>query len=176
VIPLDSWQAVVSPTAKPDGPVIFGLDVSEERASGAIVACDATGTLELIEHRDGVGWVAGRANELAERHQAPVWIDETGPASIFVKDIPMVRKMKRGDILRACGAIFDAIGQQRVTFRADPAFDEAVAGVVKREVADLWGWSRKASVTDITPLMAATIAFAQATNRSVYHSRGLVIA
>ncbi|MGH2596127.1 MAG: phage terminase large subunit family protein [Actinomycetota bacterium] len=173
LIPLESWLGVVDEDAKPDGPVKFALDITEDRGAGSIVACDAQGVLELVEHRAGLEWIVPRANELAERYDARVWVDEGGPASSLLADLSKPHRVKQRDVLRACGAMFDAIEQQTVTFRADPLFDEAVAGVVKREVGDLWGWSRKASVTDITPLMAATLAFLAASRRSPYEDHGL---
>lgn len=171
LIAADSWAAVVDADAKPEGRVKFGVDVSEDRGSASIVAVDSEGTFELVEHRAGVDWVVERANELAKTHGTYLYIDETGPASVLLRDLRPVKALPRGEVLRACAALYDAIIEDRVTFRADSYFDEAIAGVVKREVGDLWGWSRKASVTDITPLMAATLAYA--VRESVYEGRGI---
>ena len=135
------------------------------------MACDSEGTFELVEHRAGIDWVVERANELAKTHGTYVLVDETGPASVLIPELKPVRTLKSGAVLRSCASLYDAIIEAKVTFRADPFFDEAVAGVVKRQVGDLWGWSRKASVTDITPLMAATVAYAL--RPSPYEDHGL---
>lgn len=171
LIAADSWAAVSRMDASPQGRVRFGVDVSEDRGAASIVAVDSAGCFELIEHRAGIDWVVERANELAKTHGTYLLVDESGPASVLISDLRPVRTLKSGQVLRSCAALYDAIIEAKVTFRADPFFDEAVAGVVKRQVGDLWGWSRKASVTDITPLMAATVAYAL--RPSPYEAHGL---
>ena len=158
VIPPEIWRRVIDPTAKPSAPIRFGLDVSEDRASSAIVACGANNVLEVIEHRPGTGWVRDRANELAAAHDSTVALDFGGPAGVLADGIERCERMQGRDVIQACGAMYDAIVEATVTFRQDDALDAAVNGVVKKPVGDQWVWSRKASVADVTPLMAATLA------------------
>jgi len=159
VIPLEAWQAVNDPQAKPEGMMRFGLDVAEDRASAAIVACGANGTIELVDHRPGIGWGVGRANELTEAHGARIAVDFQGPAGVLADSINRCEQMTGRTVLQACGALFDAIVEGRVTFRQDQAFDAALHGAVRKVVGDMWAWSRKGSVADITPLMAASLAW-----------------
>jgi hypothetical protein len=170
MIAVDTWAAVCDPNAKPEGRVSFGLDVTDDRGAASIVACDGDGNLELIEHRAGTGWVAQRIEELFQAYGSRPVIDESGPAA-SLENLRHVRRVKAQDVLKACGAMYDAIIEQKVKFRTDPFFDEAVAGVVKREVGDRWAWSRKASVTDITPLMAATLVLSAKPH--AYESHGI---
>lgn len=159
VVPLERWQACNDSEAKPDGAMRFGLDVAEDRASAAIVACGRNGVVELIDHRPGIGWVVGRANELTERHGARVALDFGGPAGVLADSINRCEQMTGRMVLQACGALFDAIVEGTITFRSDQAFDAALHGAVKKVVGDMWAWSRKGSVADITPLMAASLAW-----------------
>jgi hypothetical protein len=158
VIPSEVWRRVCDPVAKPSDPVRFGLDVSQDRSSSAIVAYGANHHVELVEHRPGTGWVAARANELTAEHKSTIALDFGGPAGVLADSLERCKRLQGRDVVQACGAMYDAIVEATVTFRTDPALDSAVDGVVKKPVGDQWVWSRKASMSDVTPLMAATIA------------------
>jgi hypothetical protein len=159
IIPPELWERVNKPNAKPQGKMRFGLDVAEDRSSAAIVAVGANLVVEVVERRSGdLGWVVKRCNQLTAEHQARIAVDGTGPASGFAKSLTRCDIIKGPDVLRACAALFDAIIENRVTFRQDAAMDAAVVGAIKRVVGDVWAWSRKGATEDVTPLMAATLA------------------
>jgi len=159
VIPLALWRQVSDPAAKPPASGLrFGLDVAPDRSSAAI--CVSAGkVVELVEHAPGTGWVVGRCNELTARHRSSIALDEGGPAGVFASQLKRLTPMSGRAVIDACAAMFDAITEGAISFRADPAFDAAVEGVAKKPVGDRWVWSRKASAADVTPLMAATLAF-----------------
>jgi len=161
VLPEDVWWAVCDPTAKPSGRLRFGLDVAEDRSTAAITS-QAGGVIELIEHRPGLDWVAQRCNELTDRHKGKVGLDFGGPAGVLADSIKEADRMIGRRVVQACGGMFDAITEGRVKFRSErgDAFDDAVLGVVKKPVGDQFVWSRKASQADVTPFMAASLAFA----------------
>jgi hypothetical protein len=158
ILPLEAWDRVCDPDVHPDGALRFGLDVAEDRQSAAIVVAGSNGVVELIEHRAGIGWCVGRANELTARHGATVAIDFQGPAGVLADSLERPEQMNSRQVLQACGAMYDAISSATVTFRSDRAFDAAIHGAVKKVVGDMWAWSRKGSIGDVTPLMAATLA------------------
>lgn len=61
---------------------------------------------------------------------------------------------------RACGAFYDSAFDAKIThFNQDP-LNAAVMGAKKRKIGDagLWGWDRKSVETDISSLVAATLA------------------
>lgn len=159
ILPLETWQRVSDPAARPEGGLRFGLDVAEDRASAAIVAAGDNGVVELVEHHGGIGWVVGRCNELTAQHNAAVAVDFAGPAGVLADSLDNCEQMAGRQVLQACGWMYDAICEKAVRFRSDPAFDAAIHGAVKKVVGDMWAWSRKGSIADITPLMAATLAY-----------------
>jgi len=166
VFPDALWEAVQNPSAEVarDSAVMFGVDVHPERSSAAIVACDGS-VLELIEHKSGTNWVLERARSLHDRWGGSFVIDGGGPASSLAEDLeaeylPVVR-VNFSELAAACGRIYDAIADARITFRANEAFDIAVAGLAKRPVTDRFVWARQASTTDPTPFVAATLALAK---------------
>jgi hypothetical protein len=67
VIPAAIWVAVSAAEAAPRGALAIGIDVNPERSAASIVIGDRDGNLELVEHRDGVGWVVERTIELAKK-------------------------------------------------------------------------------------------------------------
>lgn len=160
IIPTEVWHRVCDEKAKPAGPLRFGLDVAEDRSSASIVAF-GDGVCELVKKDQGLAWVVKACNKLTA-DGSRMGLDFGGPAGVFADQINNVDKMQGREVVQACGAMFDAIVENRITFRAgtgaaDP-FTAAIEGAVKKQVGDQWVWSRKASLADVTPLMAATIA------------------
>lgn len=171
-IPPDVWERVQSATAAPSGELRFGLDVSEDRSSGAIASC-GSGVIELIDHRPGVGWVFDRAKGLAADWDATIVIDGGGPAAYIAEDLEKagvrVERPGSADMAAACGRMYDDIADGRVIFstrgkcdchddrRLFTHMDDAVAGLATKPAGDRKVWSRAASSSDITPFMAATL-------------------
>ena len=158
IIPHEVWEQRCSPTVRPDGGLQFGLDVAEDRGSAAIAAF-AGGVFEIVDHRQGIGWVVERANQLTRKHGGTVAVDFGGPAGVLADSLESCDPLRGGEVVRACGAMYDAILNGDVTFRSDPALNAAVEGASKKSVGDQWVWSRRGSAADVTPLMAATLAY-----------------
>jgi hypothetical protein len=166
LIPADVWQKVCSQEASPQGEVRFALDVAEDRSSAAI--CAASGNvIELIDHHRGTEWVAARANQLTAKHNSVVWLDSTGPANALIPELNNSKTLNARQVVDACGAMYDAIIDAKVVFRSHPDLDQAIAGVAKQRSGDTWRWSRKSSSSDITPLVAATLALAARSTASL---------
>jgi hypothetical protein len=167
VIPMAFWEAVCVSGAEVDrsSPVVFGLDVLPDRTAGAIVASDGE-IVELVDHRSGVGWMVERCQELAQSWNGEFAVDGGGPAASIASDLEAVGltvyRMANPDVIAGCAAMYDAIADHRVTVRTSPALDEAIAGLAKRPVGDRFVWSRSTSLSDITPFMAGTLAYARA--------------
>lgn len=172
VFPAVLWEAVCRPSAEVgrDADVIFALDVLPDRSFGAIVASDGQ-TVELIEHRPGTGWMVERAQRLLESWHGVLAIDGGGPAASIAEDLETlsvpVERMGGAEVAAACACMYDAIADAKVTFRTDGAFETAIDGLAQRPIGDRFVWSRSASRADITPFMAATLAFERATHAEV---------
>jgi hypothetical protein len=168
VIPAAAWDECCSPTVTPSGSVTFGVDVNPERSHSAIGVADSEGRVELLEHRQGTDWVVGRVLELAGRWNGNVALDPGGPAGGFRNDID--RKVKVVDVGgrelgQACGAFYDDVVAVKAQVRRHVSLDAAVAGAQKRVTGDTWTWSRKTAATDVSPLMAVTVAYWVALHR-----------
>jgi hypothetical protein len=163
VIPADVWEACCSETVTPDGRLTLGIDVSEDRAYGAIVVSDVAGRVELIESRSSPAlWLVDRVVEVAGRHRASVAFDPGGPAGSYGREIEALAislaEVGPRELSQACGAFYDDAMAGRLQVRRHPRLSAAVAGAEKRSVGDAWRWDRRHAKADVSPLMAATIA------------------
>lgn len=167
VIPADLWDAVQDPSASPDGPVTFAIDVNNDRSSAAISVSDGE-CVEVIEHHPGVGWVEDEAvkrmKDLVGTWKGEVVVDGGGPAASVADDLEdagvTVRRLTSAEVAAACGRMYDDIADGKVRVRpSSQPLDEAVAGLVTRTLGDRFVWSRKDSTADVTPFMAATLAY-----------------
>jgi hypothetical protein len=105
--------------------------------------------------------------ELQEQYDvAKLIVDGAGPAKSLLTDMrnayldPHV--LTAGEMVEACGSLYDAVENLKVRHFGEPALELAVPGAAKRELGDAWAWTRKKSEddagVDISPLVAVTMA------------------
>jgi Phage Terminase len=159
VIPLAFWEAVCSPDTFAAGKVTFAVDCNPERTWASIAVADKDGNVELVNHERGTGWLIPRVRELATKWSASVAVDHSGPAGSFVPDLPSVIPVSGGDLTKACGLFYDAVADKTVKVQKNGELDSACAAAKKRPSGDAWVWARKSSHSDISPIVAATVAY-----------------
>lgn len=158
VLPEALWERVCRPQIAPEGDCLgFAFDVAQDRSTAAVAASDGH-RVELVDHRPGTGWVVDRCNQLTAAHGGPVGFDKNGPAGALGDLLDRPAPLQNQEVVKACGSMFDAICQGNVLIRQDDRLDASARGVVKRKTGDTFVWSRTASTTDVTPLMASTLA------------------
>lgn len=165
------WDGLLT-TGKisPSSAVAFGADIAPDRSCGSIVVAgrgsEDIPVLEVIDHREGAAWVAGRLRELVERW-APIalCLDPVGPTSTVVDELVTsgvkVQTTNSREIATACLRLYDAIHDRdgaAVAVRPHPALAAAVGAAGRRYLGGGWAWDRSGSVP-ISPLMAATLAW-----------------
>jgi hypothetical protein len=153
-----------------DGPPVLVWDVSPDRSwasiGGAGFRPDGLMFIELIDRRRGTGWVAQRLADIALKQgvtEGNVLVDGRSEAASL---IPAVEEALRFEVTvvstseyaEACGTFFDAVPQQTMRHGGQPELDEAVFGAAERPLGEASAWGRKKSSTDITALVACTIA------------------
>jgi hypothetical protein len=163
VFPADVWQRIVdAEMGRPDRGPVFGLEANHDRSSASIVVVDADGRGELVEHRDGLGWVVERVVDLCARHDAPVAVDPAGPAAVFIPDLEAaeVKVFEVGgrEMQQACAAVYDDVADRKVRVAPSAALDAAAASAVQRTSGDAWVWARRDMAADVSPLVAWTLA------------------
>lgn len=167
VIAPEAWSAVADAEARPMDPVTFAVDVTPDRTWACIATCggspDGRPVLEVVDHRQGTSWLVDRLVELSERwNPAAVALDPAGPAGSLLPQLaaagiePLLLSAR--DAAQACGALYDAVSDGGLIHRDQAPLNAALAGAGRRPLGDAWAWSRKTSSSDISPLVAATVA------------------
>ncbi|GIH91952.1 hypothetical protein Psi01_25820 [Planobispora siamensis] len=172
VIEEDAWMALADPASQPVDPVAFALDVTPDRSWGAIGVAgrraDGREHVEVVDHRPGTGWMVARVRDLVQRWQpCALVVDGGGPAGSLIAELEAagleVVKPSARDYGQACGAFYDAVvpreGNAATLRHLDQApLTAALAGAAKRTLGDAWAWARRGVSTDISPLVAVTLA------------------
>jgi phage terminase large subunit-like protein len=174
VIDEDTWQACVDAGSQAD-PLLFAVDVNPDRTFATVVTAgvrdDGRAHVEVVEHREGTGWVLGRLTELWERWQVPVLLLTGSPAMTFVAKLEAagvgVEIVDQAAYAEGCGEFFDAACMRGLAHLDQGPLNLAVGNARKRDRGDSWVWGRRQSAGNITPLVASTLALGRALRPAV---------
>lgn len=167
VIPLLVWDGLADKGSQIAGDVCLTFDVSPDGRSAAVAAggrrSDGLVHVEVVEHRDGTSWLEDRIVELDGRHEPVSWsCDGRGPAASFVEKLAnrgvRVETLNAQEHASACSSLLDAAAASSFRHMGTENLREGLKGAAKRPLGDSWAWARKSSTTDISPLVAVTLA------------------
>jgi hypothetical protein len=176
VIDGESWASIADPASMAIENLALAVDVSPDRsvASVALAGLRADGSwhVELDEHRAGSGWIAPWLVKRCERNTIrAVVIDGLSPAATLVDDLGKagikVTTTSARDMAAACGNFYDSVMDARVRHTDQPQVNVALSVARQRPLGDAWAWNRKNAVSDITPIVACTLALWGAQNSNV---------
>jgi phage terminase large subunit-like protein len=160
-----SWGTAPGTPLPPDAPVVLAVDAPPHHRSAAIVAAgkiddDLTG-VEVVDYRPGVGWLADRLVQLHRKYRAPVVIARTGPLGFLVEELQRagvnVVAATAGDYADAVSRFQTLVVAHRVAHTSDDLLNVAVHGVQETNT-ERPTWRRRDTNTDISPLVAASLA------------------
>ncbi|MEU3563525.1 terminase [Kitasatospora sp. NPDC006786] len=178
-VPKTQWTAAADETSRPVPDVALAVDVSPLRDWASIAAAsrrpDGRIHLEVVDRRAGTDWVADALGRLAALWRpVVVTLDAKGPVGslvdaladegIRVSEDPEHPERgdllipRTGDVVAACGQLADAIRQGTVVHTDQTPLTAAVNGARTRPLGDAWAWHRRNAQTDISPLVAVTLA------------------
>jgi phage terminase large subunit-like protein len=166
VIPLDVWESLIDRTSQPLDPVTFAVDIAPDRSASSIGVAgrraDGSTHIEIAENRMGTAWVVDRLVQMRRWSKHPVVIDNASPAASLIPALTEasvdVQTVSSHQYAAACGGIYDAAMAGRLRHIDQTPLTAAVSGARKRPLGDQWAWNRKDATTDITPLVAVTLA------------------
>jgi phage terminase large subunit-like protein len=171
VISRETWTGLADSRSKPQDPVAFAAEVTQVAPYRRVSAVNAAGYrpdgrihVELVDHRDGTDWVVPRLAELRQRHHpCATVIDPSGHAGALLEDaaksgVELVMPFTARDAAQAFGQFRELADAGRLVHLAQPVLDSAVAAAVTRSLGDALAWDRRSAVTDIGPLVGATLA------------------
>lgn len=111
---------------------------------------------------EGVGWTVDWLAERAAQWRVPVAVDRNGPAGSLVTALESrnvnVVGYTPADVAKAAGVLHDRVVDGSVAIRQEPVLDQALAGSKRRPVSGAWAFGRRDMSTDISPLVALSIA------------------
>ena len=206
--PVNAWDAGKDEqsTIRKDSPLWWGVDISADRAHASIAVCgkrqDDTWHVELAEYRSGTGWLAKWFLTTAPNYPGGMRValqSKGAPIASMMDVIAAVEGVEivecaGRDVAGWCGRLYDAVAACDEESEIDavpvhhitqPALDLAANIASTRPMGDgAWAWDRNKSMEDISPLVAATMAFGAATQvkdiktkvyDSIYNERGLLV-
>jgi len=166
VIDLELWRKLTDTASVPVGSVVYAFDVRPDRSSSVIAAigrrADGTFHVEVGEQRSGAGWLLDTLQELERKH-LPVGIvcDGVGPAASLVPELlkrnVTIRALTTPEMGEACAMFYDAVAEERLHHLGQPELEQAIKGAEQRLLGDRWAWSRRNSISNISPLVAVTL-------------------
>jgi phage terminase large subunit-like protein len=177
-IPADQWTSIADPESRIAGDsVVFSIDVAPDSAWASIAVAghrvDGLPHAELVDHREGDGWVVARLVELRQRWgRRPVVLDPAGPAGALLPDLRaagfvehttdrpdgVLHVASARDMAQACGALKSMTKEQTWRHPGQQQLADALKGAATRRLLDAWAWRRTSSTGDISPLVAVTLA------------------
>lgn len=168
VWPAGMWAAVCEPAPASGPPAALAIDVALENQWGALAAASSDRVVKLLEHRPGpdMGWLVEAANKASTEFGLPITLQGNGPAGHLARRLDRPRPLEFTAVVEACADFDTAVIEQMVTVRAADALDAAVKGAGRKPVSDRWVWNRRTA--DVTPLMAASLAFSSAMTGQPY--------
>ncbi len=177
-IPPALWSAAADTTSLVVGIPSFAVDVTPDRARTSISVAgyraDGRVHVEVIRTGRGTGWVATALDGIVQRAAGrTVVLDAAGPAGSLIGELEErgldVTSVTAREHAQACGLLVDLVTQERLRHLDQPELNMALAGACTRDLGDgAWAWSRRSSLVDISPLVAATLALHGLTSEPDY--------
>lgn len=167
VIPPAVWAGLADEASKAAAKLVLGVDVSPDRNQAAVALAglrgDGLAHVELDQSREGTGWIIDWVAERCRKNPiVAVVIDAKSPAATLIQGLRKngvrVVATKTDDMATACAALYDAAVAGEVRHIAQPQLTHSLNAARKRSIGDRWAWNRKSPDSDITPIVAATLA------------------
>ncbi|MGW6255420.1 hypothetical protein [Streptomyces sp. NPDC055085] len=165
-----------------DKPLVLAVDTTPDHKNpwSCISACSGLAEGLLVEvtsiedaehaydHRPGTQWVVPRLKQMWDALKPDaVVIDKASQALQFIPQLEeagiTVLSPTSAEYAASCGEFAGGVQPRRgeaadITHLGQEPLTVAVAGADKRDLADKWAWDKRNSQSDISPLVASTLA------------------
>ena len=182
VIPPQQWGLIGDPASMAIDRLTLAVDVAPDRSVASValsgLRADGRWHVELDEHRQGADWVPGWVQARAERNRLyAVVADEmsglvekraNGRFYLVGTDVVVTLAAAEGrDMAIACAKFYDAAMEGSLAHTNQPQVNAALSTARKRMLGAGWAWNRKNAASDITPIVAETLALWGAQSQTV---------
>ncbi|WP_341945661.1 hypothetical protein [Microbacterium sp. LWH11-1.2] len=181
VIDEESWNRQADAASMPLLRVSLGIDVAPDRRMAAVglasQRADGRWHIEVDDHRKGVDWVIPWVKARTEKNQLhSVVVDELSGLVerrrdrnyLIGTDVLVTLAAAEGrDMAIASAKFFDSVMDGSLFHTDQPQMNVALSVASKRPLAGGWAWNRKDETSDITPVVATTLALWGSQNDNV---------
>lgn len=185
VIPASSWTEAGDELSVAVDHFALGVEAGPDLAGVSVSLAGQRGDglwhVELYERKDGSAWLAPYLEGLvAANPQIRAVVGDVGGPLVslleqrhggwFVKDTKVrITPLKVADLGAACTKLLDGVVTGWLRHTRQPQVGSAVQVAGKRALGDtgMWVWSRRSTVSDITPVQSMTYALWGAQSTSV---------
>jgi len=181
----EKWVSLADPKSTPIDPVSFGVYINRDRTNAAIgvAAYRADGLVHVgivpavqdqptLTNLPGTAWIPSRIKELFDRWgPCATVIDSQNAAASLIPSIEElgvpVMTTGAGEMANACGSFYDLVMAPGIESDGKPGklrhqgaapLGASVTAGKRRDLLDKWAWDRKDPSSDITQLVAVTLA------------------
>lgn len=177
LIPEAPWKACRDPEARVEpeaamDPIVCGYDVAMDYSAAAVVYAvptdDGRHLIECVDYRSGTEWLVERLVDLQARYSLRLVANGAGPVRSTTRELREhhglePEELTEREMVDASGEFLRDVATTALVHRGQGPLDAAAAGAGKRELGDGWAFTRKASTSEISPIIAAAVA--------VHHAR-----
>jgi phage terminase large subunit-like protein len=146
--------------------IALAVDVADSQTHATIaVALNGGRVVEIVDSQPGVNWLMPRIEQLFDTYDIHhVIYDPGSPTGVLEAPLAAagypVHQTRLREVCNAAAGFVEACKADLVRHVSDIDLDSAVVGARKRPIGDgAWCFSRKTSTVDVTPLVAATLAW-----------------
>lgn len=161
-------SATIAELIDPGSRTVFGVDTSADRSTSHIAVAtrlsDGRPFVQVVASRPGMLWVVDFLREQAERlGLVEIALQTKGcPAMEFASPVESagftLHKVDGGLIGSATGRLKDRIRDRAIAMVDQPALRLGFEGGLTAMYAENQAWSRRKSLTDVSPVIAVTLA------------------
>jgi hypothetical protein len=176
-----SWSNAADASSMAIDRLTISIEVPPGRGYAAValagVRVDGRWHVELYEERKGVDWAIPYVVERASKNRLhSVVVDELsglveerrGRHYLIGTDVLVTLAAREGkDMAIACSKFYDGILDGSVFHTDQPQVNVALSVATKRPLAGSWAWNRKDAMSNISPIVAETLALWGAQNDNV---------
>lgn len=181
VISEDDWNAVADVSSMPIERLTLGIDVPPNRTNACValagLRADGRWHVEMDEEHKGVDWVIPWVKERASKNALhSVVVDEMSGLVekrrdrhyLIGTDILVTLAAAEGrDMAIACAKFYDGVMDKTLFHTNQSQVNVALSVARQRPLTGGWAWNRKDAASDITPIVAETLALWGAQNDNV---------
>jgi hypothetical protein len=169
VIDPQSWSEIADVESFAAERFALAVDVSPDMSMASVALAghraDGLWHVELDEQRPGISWLVPYITRLvsANPQVRAVVVDAASPAAAIIDELSRakikVTTSGARDMAHACGQFYSGVYEGWLRHTDQPQLNVALSVARKRPLLDnAWGWNRKNATSDITPLVACTLA------------------